>query len=399
MHTEKYGVTDRVSFSRNKNVLGLPNLIGIQTDSFDWFVKKGIKEVFEDISPIKDYAGSLVLEFVDYYFEENPKYTIQEAKDRDTNYSCPLKVKVRLINTDTEEVKEQEVFMGDFPLMTDSGTFIINGAERVIVSQLVRSPGVYFAEEIDKSGNSNFASTVIPNRGAWLEMDTDASGVVNIRIDRTRKLPVTTLLRALLFDTDDEIIEAMGDSEILRKTLEKEISKDRESALIEIYKKLKPGDPASLESAEPLINNMFFDSRRYDLAKVGRYKFNKKLSLRDRITNQKAKEDVVDTSTGEILATAGDLITEEMAIEIENAGINVVDVIGHEGQSVRVIGNHFVDLDSFGLDMDLSDLNLSEKVYYPIMEKILEENDDEKSIRRAIEENVHQLSPIHIIHS
>ena len=221
MHTEKYGVTDRVSFSRNKNVLGLPNLIGIQTDSFDWFVKKGIKEVFEDISPIKDYAGSLVLEFVDYYFEENPKYTIQEAKDRDTNYSCPLKVKVRLINTDTEEVKEQEVFMGDFPLMTDSGTFIINGAERVIVSQLVRSPGVYFAEEIDKSGNSNFASTVIPNRGAWLEMDTDASGVVNIRIDRTRKLPVTTLLRALLFDTDDEIIEAMGDSEILRKTLEK----------------------------------------------------------------------------------------------------------------------------------------------------------------------------------
>ncbi|MDU5236917.1 MAG: DNA-directed RNA polymerase subunit beta, partial [Finegoldia magna] len=375
MHTEKYGVTDRVSFSRNKNVLGLPNLIGIQTDSFDWFVKKGIKEVFEDISPIKDYAGSLVLEFVDYYFEENPKYTIQEAKDRDTNYSCPLKVKVRLINTDTEEVKEQEVFMGDFPLMTDSGTFIINGAERVIVSQLVRSPGVYFAEEIDKSGNSNFASTVIPNRGAWLEMDTDASGVVNIRIDRTRKLPVTTLLRALLFDTDEEIIEAMGDSEILRKTLEKEISKDRESALIEIYKKLKPGDPASLESAEPLINNMFFDSRRYDLAKVGRYKFNKKLSLRDRITNQKAKEDVVDTSTGEILATAGDLITEEMAIEIENAGINVVDVIGHEGQSVRVIGNHFVDLDSFGLDMDLSDLNLSEKVYYPIMEKILEEND------------------------
>lgn len=399
MHTEKYGVTDRVSFSRNENVLGLPNLIGIQTDSFDWFVKKGIKEVFEDISPIKDYAGSLVLEFVDYYFEENPKYTIQEAKDRDTNYSCPLKVKVRLINTDTEEVKEQEVFMGDFPLMTDSGTFIINGAERVIVSQLVRSPGVYFAEEIDKSGNSNFASTVIPNRGAWLEMDTDASGVVNIRIDRTRKLPVTTLLRALLFDTDEEIIEAMGDSEILRKTLEKEISKDRESALIEIYKKLKPGDPASLESAEPLINNMFFDSRRYDLAKVGRYKFNKKLSLRDRITNQKAKEDVVDTSTGEILATAGDLITEEMAIEIENAGINVVDVIGHEGQSVRVIGNHFVDLDSFGLDMDLSDLNLSEKVYYPIMEKILEENDDEKSIRRAIEENVHQLSPIHIIHS
>ena len=310
MHTEKYGVTDRVSFSRNKNVLGLPNLIGIQTDSFDWFVKKGIKEVFEDISPIKDYAGSLVLEFVDYYFEENPKYTIQEAKDRDTNYSCPLKVKVRLINTDTEEVKEQEVFMGDFPLMTDSGTFIINGAERVIVSQLVRSPGVYFAEEIDKSGNSNFASTVIPNRGAWLEMDTDASGVVNIRIDRTRKLPVTTLLRALLFDTDEEIIEAMGDSEILRKTLEKEISKDRESALIEIYKKLKPGDPASLESAEPLINNMFFDSRRYDLAKVGRYRFNKKLSLRDRITNQKAKEDVVDTSTGEILATAGDLITE-----------------------------------------------------------------------------------------
>ncbi|MDY6064741.1 MAG: DNA-directed RNA polymerase subunit beta [Finegoldia sp.] len=399
MHTEKYGVTERVSFSRNKKVLDFPNLIAVQTESFKWFVEEGIREVFDDISPIQDYAGSLVLEIVDYYFEDNPKYTIQEAKDRDANYSKPLKVKVRLINTETEELKEQEVFMGDFPMMTDSGTFIINGAERVIVSQLVRSPGVYYSEEIDKSGNSIFSSTIIPNRGAWIEMDTDASGVVNVKIDRTRKLPATTLLRALLFDTDEEIIEAMGDSEILRKTLEKEISTDRESALIEIYKKLKPGDPASIESAEPLIHNLFFDSKRYDLAKVGRYKFNKKLALRDRITNRVAKSDIIDDSTGEILANAGDLIDAQKAIEIENAGINFVDIEGDEGSSVRVVGNHFVDLGSFNLDMDLSKLKLSEKVYYPEMEKILEENESDEEIYRAIAQNVDKLSPNHIIHS
>src|SRR5699024_5522475 len=294
MHTEKYGITERVSFSRNQNVLELPDLIDIQTKSYKWFLEEGLREVFDDISPIQDYAGALVLEFVDYYLEDTPKYTEEEAKDRDANYSCPLKVKVRLINRETEEVKEQEVFMGDFPLMTESGSFIINGAERVIVSQLVRSPSVYFSTDIDKSGNDIFSATVIPNRGAWLEFDTDANGVVSVRIDRTRKLPITTLLRALIFDTDEEIIEALGDTSELRTTLEKEVSRTQEEALIEIYKKLKPGDPASLESAEPLINNLFFDSRRYDLAKVGRYKFNKKLALRDRITNCISKDDIVN---------------------------------------------------------------------------------------------------------
>ena len=398
MHTEKYGITERVSFSRNQNVLELPDLIDIQTKSYKWFLEEGLREVFDDISPIQDYAGALVLEFVDYYLEDTPKYTEEEAKDRDANYSCPLKVKVRLINRETEEVKEQEVFMGDFPLMTESGSFIINGAERVIVSQLVRSPSVYFSTDIDKSGNDIFSATVIPNRGAWLEFDTDANGVVSVRIDRTRKLPITTLLRALIFDTDEEIIEALGDTSELRTTLEKEVSRTQEEALIEIYKKLKPGDPASLESAEPLINNLFFDSRRYDLAKVGRYKFNKKLALRDRITNCISKDDIVNEETGEILVSQGEIIDLETAIAIENAGINVVDVVKDE-QDVRVIGNHFVDIEAFDLDFDVSDLKLSEKVYYPLMKKILEENDDPKEIKKQMREQARELSPLHITHS
>lgn len=398
MHTEKYGITERVSFSRIQNVLGLPNLIAVQTDSYRWFIDEGIREVFNDISPISDYAGSLVLEFVDYYMEDTPKYSEQEAKDRDTNYSCPLKVKVRLINKETGEVKEQEVFMGDMPLMTESGTFIINGAERVIVSQLVRSPGVYYADEIDKSGNRIFSSTVIPNRGAWLEYSTDANNVINVRIDKTRKLPITTLVRALIFNSDEEILEALGDTPEVRVTLEKEVSKTQEEALIEIYKKLKPGDPAALESAEPLINNLFFDSRRYDLAKVGRYKFNKKLALRDRITNTTSKSDIINEDTGEILVTAGESIDLEKAIEIENAGINRVDVM-LEGQTARVIGNHFVDIEAFDLEFDTSDLNLSQKIYYPVMAEILDEFDTPEDIKKAMIERQKELSPIHITHS
>lgn len=396
MHKELFGRTERVSFSKNQNILDIPNLTAVQTDSFEWFIEQGMKEVFDSISPIQDYAGSLVLEFVDYYFEEMPKYTVEEAKDRDANYSRPLKVKVRLINRETEEVKEQEVFMGDFPMMTESGTFIINGAERVIVSQLVRSPGVYFSAEVDKSGNKNYASTVIPNRGAWLEYDTDAQGVVNVRIDRTRKLPITTLVRALLFDTDEKIIEALGDTETLRKTLEKETSHNQEEAMIEIYRKLKPGDPASLESAEPLIKNLFFDKRRYDLAKVGRYKFNKKLALRERITGERAFDDVIDASTGEILATKGELITLEMAIAIENAGINVVDVQRDE-RCVRVVGNHFVDFDAFELPFTREELNLSEKVYYPAMNDIIERCETEEEIKEEILKNEDLLSPMHIL--
>ncbi|QQK07181.1 DNA-directed RNA polymerase subunit beta [Miniphocaeibacter halophilus] len=395
MHKEQYGITERVSYSRIQKVLDLPNLIAVQKNSYDWFLKEGLREVFDDISPISDYAGSLVLEFIDYYLEETPKYSEVEAKDRDANYSCPLKVKVRLINKETEEVKEQEVFMGDFPMMTNSGTFIINGAERVIVSQLVRSPGVYYGEEIDKSGNKLYSSTVIPNRGAWLEYDTDANGVISVRIDRTRKLPVTTLLRALIYPTDEEIIEALGDTKELRATLEKEVSNTREEALLEIYRKLKPGDPAAIESAEPLINNLFFDSRRYDLAKVGRYKFNKKLSLVDRIVGTHAAYDVVNEETGEILVSEGEFINNEIAKSIEDAGIYFLDVIKDENK-VRVISNRFVDLDAFDIDFDISDLKLSEKVYYPKMKEILETYDNEKDIRNAIKENYNALSPIHI---
>lgn len=398
LHTEKYGKTERVSFSRNRQVLDLPNLISVQTESYDWFIKKGLKEVFEDISPITDYAETMVLEFVDYYFDSEPKYSEEESKDRDVNFSTPLKVKTRLINKETGEVKEQEVFMGDFPLMTNKGTFIINGAERVIVNQLVRSPGAYYAVEIDKSGNKLYSSTVIPNRGAWIEYDTDSSGVVNVRVDRMRKLPVTTLLRALIFKTDAEIIEALGDIKELRNTLEKEVSKTREEALIEIYKKLKPGDPAALESAEPLIHNMFFDPRRYDLAKVGRYKFNKKLALRNRITDTFAKNDIVNEETGEIIVEAGGYINEKTAIDIENAGINIVDIT-HEGEEIRVIGNHFVDLEAFEIPFDVSEFDLSEKVYYPVMKEILDTYKKEEDIKKAVAERYKELSPIHITHS
>ena len=398
LHTEKYGKTERVSFSRNRQVLDLPNLISVQTESYDWFIKKGLKEVFEDISPITDYAETMVLEFVDYYFDSEPKYSEEESKDRDVNFSTPLKVKTRLINKETGEVKEQEVFMGDFPLMTNKGTFIINGAERVIVNQLVRSPGAYYAVEIDKSGNKLYSSTVIPNRGAWIEYDTDSSGVVNVRVDRMRKLPVTTLLRALIFKTDAEIIEALGDIKELRNTLEKEVSKTREEALIEIYKKLKPGDPAALESAEPLIHNMFFDPRRYDLAKVGRYKFNKKLALRNRITDTFAKNDIVNEETGEIIVEAGGYINEKTAIDIENAGINIVDIT-YEGEEIRVIGNHFVDLEAFEIPFDISEFDLSEKVYYPVMKEILDTYKKEEDIKKAVAEKYKELSPIHITHS
>ncbi|WP_100065064.1 DNA-directed RNA polymerase subunit beta [Miniphocaeibacter massiliensis] len=395
MHKEQYGNTERVSYSRIQKVLDLPNLIAVQKDSYDWFLKDGLREVFDDISPISDYAGSLVLEFIDYYLEDTPKYSEQEAKDRDANFSCPLKVKVRLINRDTEEVKEQEVFMGDFPKMTESGTFIINGAERVIVSQLVRSPGVYFGEEIDKSGNKLYSSTVIPNRGAWLEYDTDANGVISVRIDRTRKLPVTTLLRALIFPTDEEIIEALGDTKELRATLEKEVSNTREEALLEIYRKLKPGDPAAIESAEPLINNLFFDSRRYDLAKVGRYKFNKKLSLVDRIVGTYAAYDVINEETGEILVSKDEYINNETAKNIEDSGIYYLDVVKDEN-TIRVISNRFVDINAFDIDFDISDMRLSEKVYYPKMKEILENYEDEKDIKNAIKENYQELCPIHI---
>ncbi|MDU5373400.1 DNA-directed RNA polymerase subunit beta [Anaerococcus vaginalis] len=404
-HKELFGKTERVSFSKFPQVLDLPNLLKVQKDSYRWFVEEGLGEILEDISPIEDYNGNLILEFVGYDFDDETKYTIEEAKYKDTTYSRDLKVKARLINKETEEVKEQEVFMGDFPMMTDSATFVINGAERVIVSQLVRSPGVYYASELDKSGNKMYSSTVIPNRGAWIEFDTDASHTVNVRLDRTRKLPATTLVRALLFENDEEIIEALGDTEHLRNTLEKENSETSEEALIEIYKKLKPGDPASLESAQNLINNLLFDDRRYDLAKVGRYKYNKKLALHDRLIDQISAKDVVSDETGELFVKAGEMIDRATALNIENSGINVVDIIvkqeNGEDKELRICGNHFVYLDSFEEleGIDLEDLELSEKVYYPVMREILDENEDKESIINEIERRKKELCPKNIVKS
>ncbi|WP_058990912.1 DNA-directed RNA polymerase subunit beta [Anaerococcus rubeinfantis] len=404
-HKELFGKTERVSFSKFPQVLDLPNLLKVQKDSYRWFVEEGLGEILEDISPIEDYNGNLILEFVGYDFDDQTKYTIEEAKYKDTTYSRDLKVKARLINKETEEVKEQEVFMGDFPMMTDSATFVINGAERVIVSQLVRSPGVYYASELDKSGNKMYSSTVIPNRGAWIEFDTDASHTVNVRLDRTRKLPATTLVRALLFENDEEIIEALGDTEHLRNTLEKENSETSEEALIEIYKKLKPGDPASLESAQNLINNLLFDDRRYDLAKVGRYKYNKKLALHNRIIDQISAKDVVSDETGELFVKAGEMIDRSTAINIENSGINVVDIIvkqeDGEDKELRICGNHFVYLDAFEEleEFDLGDLELSEKVYYPVMREILDENEDKESILNEIERRKKELCPKNIVKS
>ena len=404
-HKELFGKTERVSFSKFPQVLDLPNLLKVQKDSYRWFVEEGLGEILEDISPIEDYNGNLILEFVGYDFDDETKYTIEEAKYKDTTYSRDLKVKARLINKETEEVKEQEVFMGDFPMMTDSATFVINGAERVIVSQLVRSPGVYYASELDKSGNKMYSSTVIPNRGAWIEFDTDASHTVNVRLDRTRKLPATTLVRALLFENDEEIIEALGDTEHLRNTLEKENSETSEEALIEIYKKLKPGDPASLESAQNLINNLLFDDRRYDLAKVGRYKYNKKLALHERLIDQISAKDVVSDETGELFVKAGEMIDRATAVNIENSGINVVDIIvkqeNGEDKELRICGNHFVYLDSFEEleGFNLEDLELSEKVYYPVMREILDENEDKESIINEIERRKKELCPKNIVKS
>ena len=404
-HKKYYGKTERVSFSKFPEVLDLPNLLKVQKDSYEWFIKEGLGEILEDISPIEDYNGKLSLEFTGYEFDEEPKYSLKEAKYKDLTYARDLKVMAILFNKETGEIKRQEVFMGDFPMMTDSATFVINGAERVIVSQLVRSPGVYYAEETDKSGDKQYSSTVIPNRGAWIEFDTDASHTVNVRLDRTRKLPATTLVRALLFDTDEEIIEALGDTKHLRNTLEKENSENSEEALIEIYKKLKPGDPASLESSTTLINNLLFDDRRYDLGKVGRYKYNLKLALAPRIEGEVAASDVIDSETGEIFVKEGEVIDRETAIAIENAGIVSVKIqkLNSEDkeQILTIVGNNFVDINSFerleGLDIDFDDF--SEKVYYPVMMEIIEEAEDDEELVKMMQRRKKEISPKHITKS
>ena len=395
-HPVTIGKRTRMSFSKIKEIADVPHLIELQVDSYKWFIEEGLKEVFDDISPIEDYTGNLILEFVDYSLDDKPKYDIEECKDRDATYCAPLKVKVRLINKETGEIKEQEVFMGDFPLMTEKGTFVINGAERVIVSQLVRSPGVYYALERDKTGKKLISSTVIPNRGAWLEYETDSNDVISVRVDRTRKQPVTVLLRALGIGTDAEIIELLGEDERLAATLEKDNTKTVEEGLIEIYKKLRPGEPPTVESASSLLNALFFDAKRYDLAKVGRYKFNKKLALCYRIMNKISAEDVVNSETGEVFVKAGEKISYEVAKDIQNAGINVVTLLVEDEKVVKVIGNNFVDIKSH-VDFDIDELEIKEKVHYPTLKEILETYSDEEEIKEAIKFRMKELIPKHIL--
>jgi len=396
VHPVKYGKRTRMSFSQIDEVLDIPNLIEVQKESYNWFLREGLREVFDDISPITDYSENLILEFVDYRLDDTPKYSEEECKERDMTYAAPLRVKIRLINKETGEVKEQEVFMGDFPLMTDQGTFIVNGAERVIVSQLVRSPGVYFNSEIDKNGRDLYAATVIPNRGAWLEYETDSNEVVYVRIDRTRKVPITVFLRALGYGTDTQILQLLGESERLLKTLDKDSTTNETEGLVEVYKRLRPGEPPTEESAKQLLELLFFDPRRYDLARFGRYKFNKKLSLADRIDKYVAAEDVVHPVTGEILAEKGELIDREKAEAIGNAGVKAVTILTGDDKPVRVISNHFVDATSH-LPFPPAEVGINEKVHYPVLKEILDLNLKEDELKQALRENLHRLIPKHIL--
>ena len=395
VHPVKMGKKTRMSYSRIDEVLDMPNLIEVQKRSYKWFLEEGLREVFNDISPITDYTENLVLEFVDYKLGDNPKYSVEECKERDVTYSAPLKVQVRLINRETGEVKEQEVFMGDFPLMTEQGTFIINGAERVIVSQVVRSPGVYYSDAIDKTGKKLFAATIIPNRGAWLEYETDSNEIIYVRVDRTRKLPITVLLRALGYGSDSQIRELMGEDERLLKTLDKDNATSYEEGLLEIYKRLRPGEPPTVDSAKQLFNSLFFDPRRYDLARFGRYKFNKKLSLASRIVGKKCAEDIINTETGEILAKKGDRISLDKAQEIQHSGINQVLVEIDEEKTAKIVGNNFVDA-KYHLDFDLEELGINEHVHYPTLKEIMDQYSDEKELKEALKENLDRLIPKHI---
>ena len=391
----KSGKGIRMSYSRQKEVLGMPNLIEVQRDSYEWFLSTGLKEVLEDISPIEDYAQNLSLEFVDFKLcEDEKKYTIEECKERDATYSAPLKVKVRLHNKETGEFTEHDIFMGDLPLMTATGTFVINGAERVIVSQLVRSPGIYYVIGHDKVGKELYTSQVIPNRGAWLEYETDSNDIFYVRVDRTRKLPVTVLIRALGIGTNAEITELFGEEEKLTATFEKDPSTSYEEGLLELYKKIRPGEPLSVDSAESIVAGMFFDARRYDLARVGRYKYNKKLAYKNRIKGLQLAEDVVDMTTGEVLAEAGTVVTEELAIKIQNAAVPSV-MIQTDIKNEKVLSNLAVDINAY-VDFDCKELGINEEVYYPVLAEILAENETEEELKDAIKRNVHELIPKHI---
>ena len=390
-----YEKASRKDFAKVGDYIEMPNLIKVQRDSYDWFVEEGLGEVLKDISPIEDYSGNLVLEFFDYYMEDKTKYTVEEAKERDATYSTRLHVKVRLINRETGEIKEQEIYLGDFPLMTDSGTFVINGAERVVVSQLVRSPGCYYDEIFDtKTGKKTYTSTVMPLRGAWLEYETDGNDIFWVRVDRTRKVPVTTLLRAIGVVSDSQILELFGDEELLKATINKDTIKDQDEALIEIYKKLRPGELPTADAARNLFNGLFYDNRRYDLAKVGRYKFNQKLGLAGRIKEKIAAEDIVDSETGEVFVSAGEMISEEVAENIQNAGINSLDIMVGE-RKVRIIGNATCNIHAVLPTVDLSKLHFKENVNYNVLKNIID-NTDEKDLVKTIEERYDELVPKHI---
>ena len=391
----KHEKCTRKTFAKIGDSIEMPNLIQVQKDSYNWFIEEGLGEVLRDVSPIVDYSGNLVLEFLDYYMEEKTKYTLEEAKERDATYSTRLHVKVRLINRETGEIKEQEIYLGDFPLMTDSGTFVINGAERVVVSQLVRSPGCYYAQDFDsKTGRRIYTSTVMPIRGAWIEYETDGNDVFWARVDRTRKIPVTTLLRALGIVTDEQITELFGEENKIKETLAKDPIKTQEEALVEIYKKLRPGELPTTDAARNLFNGLFFDDRRYDLAKVGRYKFNKKLSLASRIEGRIAYNDIIDPETGEVLAEKDSSISEDAAIAIQNSGINVVDV-KVDDKPVRIIGNGTVNIHSILPNVDLSDLHIKEMVNYIVLKSIIDTT-DEKDLHDAIKERLDELIPKHV---
>ena len=391
----KAGKGIRMSYSRQKEVLEMPNLIEVQRDSYEWFLTTGLREVLDDISPIEDYGQNLSLEFIDFRLcEEDKKYTIEECKERDATYAAPLKVKVRLHNKETGEFTEHDIFMGDLPLMTETGTFVINGAERVIVSQLVRSPGIYYVIGHDKVGKELYTSQVIPNRGAWLEYETDSNDVFYVRVDRTRKVPVTVLIRALGVGTNAEITELFGEEEKLLATFEKDQSDDYESGLLELYKKIRPGEPLSVDSAESIITGMFFDAKRYDLARVGRYKYNKKLSYKSRIVGHILAEDVIDMSTGEVLAEAGTNVSQELAVQIQNAAVPSV-MIQTDVKNEKVLSNMAVDINAY-VDFDCKELGILEDVYYPVLAEILAENETEEELKDAIKRNAHELVPKHI---
>lgn len=393
----KTGKSMRMSYSRQKEVLGMPNLIEIQKDSYQWFLDEGLKEVFEDISPIADYGGHLSLEFVDFTLcEDDVKYSIEECKERDATYAAPLKVKVRLYNKEKDEINEHEIFMGDLPLMTATGTFVINGAERVIVSQLVRSPGIYYGIAHDKIGKTLYSCTVIPNRGAWLEYETDSNDVFYVRVDRTRKVPVTVLIRALGYGTNAEILDLFGEEPKILASFGKDTSDNYQDGLLELYKKIRPGEPLSVDSAESLLTSMFFDPRRYDLAKVGRYKFNKKLHFKNRITNHILAEDVIDPTTGEVMAEKGTTVSFELAIEIQNAAVPYVWIQAEE-RNVKVLSNMMVDITKY-VDCNPKELlGVTESVYYPVLEGILNENaGDIEAIKEAIRRDISDLIPKHI---